>query len=192
MAMSSGNRRLVTELAGFAVVLMVGAVAIWNFKSVTSYARQAAGIPADGAPFQIGAKNNGRVASGDTGAKGRAIELKAGAHGHFYAEAEINGRPIGLMVDTGASIVALKYEDAARAGIEPRESDYTQRVSTANGIARVAPVMLDKVAIGDIVVRNVAAAIAEPGKLNTTLLGMSFLGRLNRVDMRAGRLILEE
>ena len=192
MAMSSGNRRLVSELAGFAVVLLVGAVALWNFKSITSYARQAAGIPADGAPFTLGVKNTGRVAASDTGPKGRVIELKAGAHGHFFTQAEINGRTISLMVDTGASIIALTYEDAARAGIQPRESDYTQRVSTANGIARVAPVMLDKVAIGDVVVRNVAAAIAEPGKLNTTLLGMSFLGRLNRVDMRAGRLILEE
>jgi aspartyl protease family protein len=192
MAMSSGNRRLMTELASVAVVMVVGAIALLNFKTVTSYARKAAGLPADGLALTLPNKHADRVPTGDGGAKGRVIELRAGAHGHFHTSAEINGRSISLMVDTGASIVALTYEDAARAGITPRESEYTQRVSTANGIARVAPVMLDKVAIGDVVVRNVAAAIAEPGKLNTTLLGMSFLGRLNRVDMRAGRLILEE
>jgi aspartyl protease family protein len=192
MGMSSGNRRLVTELAGVAVVMVVGAIALLNFKTVTSYARKAAGLPADGLALKSPGKHAERPPASDSNSKGRVIELRAGAHGHFHTAAEINGRSINLMVDTGASIVALTYEDAARAGITPRESEYTQQVSTANGIARVAPVMLDKIAIGDVVVRNVAAAIAEPGKLNTTLLGMSFLGRLNRVDMRAGRLILEE
>lgn len=192
MAMSSGSRRLLTEIAGFAVVLVIGAVAVLNFKTISSYARQAAGLPADGAVIAAVPKAGGRVQTGDAGSKGRVIELKAGAHGHFVTEAEINGRRISLMVDTGASIVALTYEDAARAGIQPRDSDFTQRVSTANGIARVAPVMLDRISIGDVMVRNVEAAIAEPGKLQTTLLGNSFLGRLSRYEMRSGRLVLEE
>ena len=54
------------------------------------------------------------------------------------------GRPIDVLVDSGASIVALSYDDARRAGVYVRDSDYTQRVSTANGLARVAPVMLDR------------------------------------------------
>ena len=58
-------------------------------------------------------------------------------------------------------------------------------VRTANGVARVAPVTLDRVSIGDITVRNVPASVSERGVLGTTLLGMSFLGRLSRVDMRA-------
>ena len=95
---------------------------------------------------------------------GRIVEIRAGAHGHYHASAEINGRPVDVMVDTGASIVALTYEDAQRAGVYVRDSDYTQRVSTANGLARVAPVMLDRVSIGDITVRNVPAAVTEPGE----------------------------
>ena len=59
-------------------------------------------------------------------------------------------------------------------------------------MARVAPVMLDRVSIGDITVRNVPAAVSEPGKLATSLLGMSFLSRLQRVDMRSGVLVLQE
>ena len=97
-----------------------------------------------------------------------------------------------MLVDSGASIVALTYEDASRAGVYVRDSDYTQRVSTANGSARVAPVTLDRVSIGDITVRNVPAAVSERGKLGTSLLGMSFLGRLQRVDMRGGVLVLQE
>jgi aspartyl protease family protein len=123
---------------------------------------------------------------------GPTVEIKAGMHGHFQARAEINGRPIDVLVDSGASIVALTYDDARRAGVYVRDSDYTQRVSTANGVARVAPVVLDRVSVGDVMVRNVPAAVSEPGMLTVTLLGMSFLSRLSRVDMRAGVLVLEE
>jgi aspartyl protease family protein len=89
-------------------------------------------------------------------------------------------------------VCALAFDDARQAGVFVRDSDYTQRVSTANGYARVAPVILDRVSIGDITVRNVPAAVSEPGSLATTLLGMSFLGRLQRVDMRSGTLVLQE
>ena len=59
-------------------------------------------------------------------------------------------------------------------------------------VARVAPVTLDRVSIGDITVRNVPASVSERGMLATTLLGMSFLKRLTRVDMRGETLILQE
>ena len=103
-----------------------------------------------------------RRGSHGTGADRRAQGRR---HGHFHARAEINGRPIDVMVDTGASIVALTYEDARRAGVYVRDSDFTHRVSTANGLARVAPVTIDRVSIGDITVRNVPGAVTEPGKL---------------------------
>lgn len=123
---------------------------------------------------------------------GRSVELRAGAHGHFYSRIHVNGRAVQAMVDTGASIVALTYEDAQAAGVHIRNSDYTHRVSTANGVARVALVTLDSVAIEDIMVRDVRAAVAEPGKLTKTLLGMSFLGQLSRAEMSRGVLVLEE
>lgn len=122
----------------------------------------------------------------------RTVELKASGYGHFHARVYINGRPIDTMVDTGASLVALPYEDARAAGITVRDSDYTHRVNTANGVARVAIVMLDSVAIEDIVVRNVRAAVAEPGKLTKPLLGMTFLGQLRRAEISRGVLTLEE
>jgi len=123
---------------------------------------------------------------------GRTVELKAGPHGHFYSRIRVNGRDVDAMVDTGASIVALTFEDAASAGIHVRDPEFTHRVSTANGVARVAMVTLDSVAIDDITVRNVRAAVAERGKLSKTLLGMSFLGQLTRTEMSRGVLVLEE
>jgi aspartyl protease family protein len=123
---------------------------------------------------------------------GRMVELKAGPHGHFYSRIRVNGSDVEAMVDTGASIVALTFEDAASAGIHVRDPEFTHRVSTANGVARVAMITLDSVAIDDITVRNVRAAVAERGKLSKTLLGMSFLGQLRRTEMSRGVLVLEE
>lgn len=122
---------------------------------------------------------------------GSIVELKAGHNGHFQTEADVNGRSIDVMVDTGASMVALTWEDAERAGIFVRDADFKGTASTANGKARYAPVVIDRIAIGDVIVRNVHGAVMERGKLTTTLLGMSFLGKLDRAEMRAGRLILE-
>ena len=123
---------------------------------------------------------------------GRTVELRAGAYGHFHVRAEINGSPVQAMVDTGASMIALRFEDARQAGIVVRDADFTHRVSTANGYARMAPVTIDRISIGDITVRDVSGAVLEPGKLSTTLLGMSFLSRLQRVDIRSGTLVLQE
>ncbi len=122
----------------------------------------------------------------------RTVEIRAGASGHFETTAYINGRPVLVMVDTGATTVAMPYEDAEAAGIFLRDSDFTQRVQTANGIARVAPVTIDTLTIDDITVRHVRAAVTERGKLKTTLLGMSFLGRLSKAEMSRGVLVLQE
>jgi aspartyl protease family protein len=120
------------------------------------------------------------------------VTLPAGQFGHFLTEVEINGRDIGVMVDTGASLVALTYDDAERAGIFVNSSDFTGRAQTANGTARVARVTISRIQIGDITVRNVAAVVSERGASERTLLGMSFLGRLSRVEMRGATLVLEE
>lgn len=120
------------------------------------------------------------------------VTLAANDQGHFETEAEMNGRSVDVMVDTGATIVAMTYEDAERAGIYLKPSDFTHKVSTANGEARVAPVTIGSVSVGSITVRNVEGAVAESGKLHKTLLGMSFLNRLSRVEMRSKNLVLQE
>lgn len=120
------------------------------------------------------------------------VELRADAQGHYNSEIEINGRTVHAMLDTGATMVALSYEDAERSGIFLSDTDFSHPVRTANGVARVAPVMLHRVRIGDIEVRDVPAAVAEPGRLQGTLLGMSFLGRLSRLEMQSGRLVLHD
>ena len=179
--------------AGWLVAAGAAAVCLMFSSQIREGARLLVGLPA-ASSVQTGQSAPIRTTPRAAAAvsRGLTVEIKAGAHGHYYVRAEINGRPVDAMVDSGASIVALTYEDAERAGIYIRDRDYTQRVNTANGIARIAPVVLDRVSIGDITVRNVPAAVSEPGKLMTSLLGMSFLGRLQRVDMRGGILVLQE
>jgi aspartyl protease family protein len=186
MALSTGTRQAVGTATGWLVLACAATVSLMYFTEIKSAARTALGLPAPEVRTDRQAEPARRVAAGPT------IQIKAGAHGHYFARAEINGRSIDVLVDSGASIVALTYDDARRAGVYVRDGDYTQRVTTANGLARVAPVVLDRVSIGDITVRNVPAAVSEPGSLATTLLGMSFLGRLQRVEMRAGTLVLQE
>jgi aspartyl protease family protein len=142
----------------------------------------------------IANRDGSRDAGRDTTEKSSSggVELRAGRNGHFETTAEINGRPVEVLVDTGATLIAMTFEDAERAGIYVKDADFTQRSQTANGIAKFAPVMLERVTIGDITVRNVRASVAEPGRLHITLLGMTFLSKLSRTEMRNGTLVLYE
>ena len=122
----------------------------------------------------------------------RSAVLSPDSRGHFNVDASVDGRRIHFMVDTGATIIALRESEAARLGIHPARRDYTHGINTANGIARAAPVNLDMVEIGGVTVRNVAAVVMPDQGLNENLLGMSFLSRLHRFEYREGRLVLEE
>lgn len=122
---------------------------------------------------------------------GGLVELKASRNGHFFANADLNGRTIGVLIDTGASAVALTYEDAQKAGIHVSDGQFTGRSQTANGVGRYAPVMIDQISIGGVVVQNVQGVVLERGKSQVTLLGMSFLSKLRRTEMRDGMLVLE-
>jgi|EndMetStandDraft_8_1072994.scaffolds.fasta_scaffold32967_2 aspartyl protease family protein len=121
---------------------------------------------------------------------GRTVTLNPNTYGHYIVEADIGGTSVELLTDTGATYVALNYETALRLGFTAQTMRFTSRSSTANGIARVAPVTLDYVRIGSILVRDVKAVIAEPGKMTQNLLGMSFINRLSGFELRGGRLLM--
>ncbi len=190
MALSSGTRSLIGEAASWLVAAGIVVGGLMYFNELRGLAGQALGISA---PEDHAAVAEAQVPAATGGARpGGTVQIRAGELGHYHAEAEVNGRPVEVMVDTGATMVALTYEDAERAGIRLKPSDFTRSVSTANGVTRVAPVVIERICIGDITVRNVAASVSERGRLSTTLLGMSFLSRLERVDMRSGVLVLED
>lgn len=122
------------------------------------------------------------------GQSANTIVYSADARGHVVLNAAINGAPVGMLVDTGASLVTLTPEDARAAGISPGELIYSARVNTANGAARMAPVTLREVRIDQFSVYDVSAAVVD--NLNVSLLGMSFLNRLQGYEMRDGKLTI--
>lgn len=119
---------------------------------------------------------------------GAAQVLKA-ADGHYWAEAEIDGRAVRVLVDTGASVVALTREDALRLGLDLAPEDFTRSVQTASGPARAAAVELKSVTIAGAEVRQVQALVFESG-LKQSLLGMSYLGRLSGFEATPAGLTL--
>lgn len=189
MALSTGTRSLMFEVVSWVGAACVLAFALANYDELKAYTETALGLSADQRPIPQQATIQEQT---EPQYAGDRVRLKASRYGHFITDADINGRRVEVMVDTGASMVAMTWEDAERAGIYLNHSDFTHRVNTANGVARVAPVTLHSVSIGGIKVRNVRAAVSERGRLKTTLLGMTFLSRLDRVDMRQGELILQD
>jgi aspartyl protease family protein len=160
------------------------------FTSVAEYTIGATGLSRASRPAKINDPAFDEVKE-DAGPSG-SVSIAAGAYGHFQTQADIDGRSIDVMVDTGASLVALTYEDAASVGLYVKPSDFTGLAQTANGSTRVAPVTISRISIGGITVRNVPAVVSARGASERTLLGMSFLKRLTRVEMRAGMLVLQE
>jgi aspartyl protease family protein len=130
------------------------------------------------------------IVPGRPAVRGRTVEIVRGRNGEFRVSVEINGVSVSTILDTGASSVVLTQEAAKSAGLPLEVLTYSVAVETANGRTRAAPVTLDKVAVGKIVERAVPALIAQAGQLRVSLLGMSFLNRLESWEVRGDRLIL--
>jgi aspartyl protease family protein len=118
-----------------------------------------------------------------------AGEAKKHADGHYWAWARVNGASVRFLVDTGATAVALTPADAARLGFNPADLDYQQKIVTAGGASRAASVTLASVAVGGARLEDVSALVVERG-LDTSLLGMSYLGRLSRFEATPQALVL--
>ncbi|MGJ8586953.1 MAG: retropepsin-like aspartic protease family protein [Yoonia sp.] len=109
--------------------------------------------------------------------------------GHYHLTLNVNGTAIDFVIDTGASQVVLSQRDAARIGIDANSLNYSGAASTANGVVRTAPVALDQVTLGDITDRNVPAVV-NGGDMDNSLLGMTYLGLYNRIEISNGELVL--
>ena len=119
----------------------------------------------------------------------RTIEIARGGR-EFSLSTHVNGASISMVLDTGASSVVLTQEAAKAAGLPLEVLSYNVTVDTANGRTRAAAVTLDRIGVGGIVERSVPALIAQPGQLRTSLLGMSFLNRLESWEVRGDKLIM--
>jgi aspartyl protease family protein len=122
--------------------------------------------------------------------RGRSVEVARAANGDFGVTAQINGARVSMILDTGASTIVLTRDDAKAAGLPLEVLAYTAAIDTANGRTHAAPVTLDRIAVGGLLERQVEALVAQPGQLKVSLLGMSFLNRLQSWEVRGDRLLL--
>lgn len=121
---------------------------------------------------------------------GERVMVRRAWQGQFVLDAEVDGAPVEFLFDTGASLVVLSAKDAARAGFHPATLNYRIPVMTAAGLTDVAPVQIPSIKIGSIEMERVRGAVARPGELDTSLLGMSFLDRLSGYEVQRDRLVL--
>ena len=120
--------------------------------------------------------------------EGDEIRLPRANDGHYYLTLIVNGTPMPFMVDTGATQVVLSLADARRLGIDPSTLAFIGEARTANGIVRTARVALTDVVLGPYRDARVTAVVNE-GDLDTSLLGMSYLGRY-RIEIAGGEMVL--
>lgn len=118
------------------------------------------------------------------------IVLRRAQDGHYYATLDINNESVRFVIDTGATGIVLKRDDAARAGLELDDLAFFGQAMTANGMVQTAPVRLNSIALGPVVDRNVPAFV-NAGDMETSLLGMSYLQRYSRIEITGGTLVLE-
>ncbi|EAU44658.1 retropepsin-like aspartic protease family protein [Salipiger bermudensis] len=118
------------------------------------------------------------------------VALPRAPDGHYYVSLDLNGVPTRFVVDTGATGMVLSRNDAERAGLTPDQLIFRGQANTANGMVRTAPVRLESVGLGPFTDRNVRAYVNE-GEMRTSLLGMSYLQRFDRLEISNGQLILE-
>ncbi len=124
-----------------------------------------------------------------SGATGDELIVRAGPNGQFMVDAVVDGIEIRFLVDTGATRVVLTAEDAERLGYRLDELEYSERYQTANGEILGAPVVLPELRIGDLEIEGVRSSVIRT-PLSTSLLGMTFLNRLESFEVRDEGLIL--
>ena len=121
----------------------------------------------------------------------RETSIEADPRGQYVTDALVDGTPVRMMIDTGATFVAISASTAARAGLVPGPGP-KWTIKTANGASIASPVTLDAMSFGGLYMNDVEALILAPEAGEVNLIGASFLKRLVSVEQRAGMLILRQ
>jgi len=112
------------------------------------------------------------------------------ASGDFNIRVQVNGASLPMLIDTGASSVVLTLDAARAAGLPVDLLKYDITIQTAKGRSHAASVVIDQIRIGNIVERRVPALVVRRGDLGMSLLGMSFLQRLDSFELRGQQMVL--
>lgn len=124
----------------------------------------------------------------ETGSGGDTLSVPRDLDGHYRLDASVNGVSIPFLVDTGATRTVLSHADAERAGIDTDALVYDRMVRTANGVAFNARAELDEFRLGPLKIVGAPVAVAKPGMLESSLLGMDVLDRASGWRVENGAL----
>lgn len=127
---------------------------------------------------QVEARLDGRVSARKRSAAVKEFQVWRNSAGMYTTVGSINGLPVPFLVDTGATQVAMNAGEARRLGIDYRVTGMPASVTTASGVERAWAVTLDSVTVGGLELHNVGAVVLEGSLPQQTLLGMTFLSRL--------------
>jgi aspartyl protease family protein len=171
-----GAARSIVIWAGIFILLVGGYQYRYELQDIAS--RLTAGL-IPGSPISV-SDIDGRA----------AVALERIDGGHFLARGSINGSPVSMIVDTGATTTVLTASDARRAGIDAESLSFSVPITTANGPASAAHAVVDEIRIGDIARKDMDVLVADPAMLQQSLLGMNFINSLSGFDIRGDRLTL--
>lgn len=125
----------------------------------------------------------------DQSVAGKEVRIRMASDGHFWARATINGIPLRMLIDSGATVTALSTDSAARAGLRVRRPAVPMVLRTANGDISAKTAAVDDLRLGDITARNLSVVVS-PAFGDTDILGMNFLSRLKSWRVEGSTLIL--
>ena len=138
--------------------------------------------------YQAEVLEKGYEVNDDSYAGQDVVELERQPDGHFYADVEINNIPIHVLVDTGASGIALSRDDARKAGLATSIGMYDVVGEGAGGDVKGEFVKLDTVRLGKQTAREVPAIVLDGGQMS--LLGQSFLRQFDTVEIKGDKMVL--
>jgi aspartyl protease family protein len=179
----------------FAVILGVAAALLGSFSLLE---RLSAPVSVVAAPVSVAQAPTSLTAEGGPSEPPRRESsgyrealLEADQRGQYSGEALINGLPVPMLVDTGASDVFVSAATARRLGLAP-SGGRKRAIQTANGQSLATPAVLRRVSLGGLYMNDVEALVLAPEAGEVNLLGESFLKRLVSVEQRNGTLILRQ
>jgi len=148
-------------------------------------------------PWSMGAKSNPASKSAqpqlhvaqETSSWNREVTLHRNPDGHFYADVIVDGQSFHMLVDTGATVIALTGDDARRLGVTWNSFDLAPIGQGAGGPVEGVNTSLRRVALGGFEVNNVGAVVIPEG-LHVSLLGQSFLAGLGSVEISGDRMVI--
>lgn len=149
--------------------------ATYNGVTLVSANSKEAVVNVNGKQHRLGMSK--RISTSFKAAEHNEVRLAPGYGGHYRTPARINNQPVTVMVDTGATAVAMSLPQAKALGIDYRNGTLT-RVGTANGVVNAYHVMLAEVTVGTVTVKNVDGLVNMSNFPDMILLGNSYLQRV--------------